>query len=237
MKKLGLLAAVVLLAGGAPLFGSSLCTGTLQDLLDAGVCNFDLFSVQVLSFSTTGSTIATPLSASQITFTATALTGDAGASVVFGTTDGAGPFLATGALPGTSVSAQYHITYAIIAPNVFLSELLTVGGGTISLPANYSVTKTAEGITAVVTNFGRQSSSAVLPADSNAIIVSDDIVLNASTTRGGRLRPPVVGSARISSVSDQFAINPPAIPEPVTCLLCGSGLLVFGFVSRRRRRK
>jgi hypothetical protein len=240
MKRLGLVVAGLLAASvlpGGSAFASSLCTGTLQDLIAAGVCNFDVFAIQVVSFSTTGSTQAGLLDASQIMLTATALTGEIGATVSLTTAAGAGPFQASNAPVGTTVSAQYHISYQIIAPNLFLSEILQVVGGTVANPANYTVTKTGEGVADVVNNIGKQTNTTLLPGDSSSIFVTDDIVLNASTTRGVLQRPPVVGSTSIASIQNQFGIVPPAIPEPVTFVLCGTGLVLFGFMSRRLRRK
>ena len=238
MKRLGLMVGVLLAGGLIPgngLFASSMCTGTLAELIGQ-VCNFDVFSIQVVGFSGSapGGTV---LTTEQINLTAMATLGDTSVSVLISAPPNL-PFQAGGAAPGTSVSANYNIQYVLIGPSVFESENLTVNGGSVSLPATYSVNKTANGALVHVGTFTSQSNTTLLPGTDTVLNVSDTITLSAATTVGRRDRPPIVGSSRINSIQNTFlALPPPPVPEPIAFVLCGSGLLVFGLVSRRRRRQ
>ena len=230
MKRAVYLFALLAAAGSfAGLRASSLCTGTLAQMIASGVCTFDIYTIQVTSFSNNGSTVQNPLTASQVFLTASALTGDTGVNVQFSVASNAS-FIANNAPAGQSVAADYLVNFVILGPQVFTTETLTVvGGSATALLASYSDTENANGTADVVTNKSAQTQTTNLPGSPMTLNVSDTLLLNASTTKKG-----LAGTAKFASFSDQFANVP--VPEPAALLLCGSGLLVFGLLKRRGRK-
>jgi hypothetical protein len=217
------------------LFGSTVCKDTLESAHLHGTCYFgsatQTYAFDFTSFSTASSTIANPLTPSDIDFEAS-LTAS-GVDVTFSVANG-GPFIANDATAGIFALADYVIKYDLAAAPgsteiiPFAQETLTVGGGSVS-QGFYGVTKLAmtppsvTGTSVVVLSGSSQSESANLPSSPfSDVDVTDDLLLSAAGTGG---------SAQFSTVTNSFTF----VPEPISLTLCGGGLLLMALLKFRRR--
>ena len=211
-------------------FASALCTGTLEQVISSGICNFDDYSIQVNSFSNIYSTIADPLTASDILLTASAVPGNIGVSINLSVVNN-GQFTASTAPPGNFINAEYQIGYTITGPSFFQDETLTVDGGSVNPPiSGYWADAYTSQQGLGVFGFGDQSQS-LSGLYSKTLDISETLMLNAFTAQNN-----IAGAAQFSTVTDQFTTGAVDVPEPIAFLLCGSGLLAFGAVRYRRRR-
>ena len=229
MKRAGWLLFLAGLIPGAS-FASALCTGTLQQVMSSGICNFDEYSIQVNAFNNGYSTIPDPLTANDVLLSASAVPGDLGVSINLSVVNN-GVFMAGAAPPGSFTNAEYQIAYTITGPSFFQDETLTVAGGSIDPPlAGYWADTYTNQQGLAVFGFGDQSQS-LSGLYYKTLDISETLMLNSFTAADN-----TAGAAQFSTVSDQFTTGAVDVPEPIAFLLCGSGLLALGAVRYRRRR-
>jgi hypothetical protein len=230
MKRSILFGLLLASSAATPLLSSSLCSGTLADLEEGGVCDFGVYSVDVLSFRAIATT-PNPLTADQIILSASATTGNSGVDISFSVVDD-GEFIANNAAAGTGVLAGYLIDYTVTGPAAFTSETLAVVGGSATpFLAGYLAFESADKQPVGIASPFAQSKTVSLSGSPVTLDVSDAIILAAVTNKNGS-----AGTSKFSSLDNQFA-NVVAIPEPVSLLSCGAGLFALGLLGLPARIK
>jgi len=117
----------------------------------------------------------------------------------------------------------FTLNYTVTMPAAFFQSYQSSVSGSFTGTGNFSLTKNISTQAATAGADQVNNLSAVIPfvgAPISTFNVSDNIQLSSGTS----------GTASLTSVSNIFAI-----PEPLTSILLGSGLLAFGYLIRRRR--